>query len=161
MYVSPRTEIRRAVIPRLNGGLQPAGTNQAWRIYLGGGGVATHLPGTFTQGLLSLDPGPVPTLQLYSRISPFGHFPAMAGAANVMATTSRASVFNMACNLPISFIRRSAYADSAGRSYSNSRPFECLLGRQCCSKLRNMYTAYHERTGYAKYQGHWVKHVPQ
>src|SRR5450631_2539661 len=31
---------------------------------------------------------------------------------------------------------------------------------QCCLQLRNMYTAYHERTGYAKYQGHWVKHVP-
>jgi hypothetical protein len=32
---------------------------------------------------------------------------------------------------------------------------------QCCLQLRNMYTAYHERTGYAKYQGHWVKHVLQ
>ena len=80
-----------------------------------------HLPGTFTQGLLPLDPGPVPSLQLYSRISPFGHFAAIAGAVNVMATISRVSVFNMGCNLLICLIRRSAYADPAARSYSNSR----------------------------------------
>lgn len=31
-----------------------------------------HLPGTFSHGLLPSEPGPVPTLQLYSRISPLG-----------------------------------------------------------------------------------------
>jgi hypothetical protein len=91
--------------------IPPVRANHDRSLYLGGG-LDTHLPGTFLQGLLV--GGPVPVLQLYSRISPFGHFPqsetgvdllpfagasAKTGAVSDKATNSRASFMNMTRNL--------------------------------------------------------------